>query len=90
MVRNPLYSSAHSGRTRAAVLAHSSRLGAKRRSGLGFQVLSLGGLWGGGFSAAHGVAPERDDMGVVHESVADGVGDCWITESFVPSFRRQL
>src|SRR6187402_3822972 len=33
---------------------------------------------------------ERDDMGVVHQSVADGIRDCRITEGLMPSFFREL
>ena len=66
------------------------RFGAKRRGrggsggglgiGLGFQT----------FPAAHRGAVQRDDVSVVHEPVADGVGDSRIAESLVPTFRRQL
>ena len=48
--------------------------------GLGFQT----------FLAADGGAAEREHMGVVHEPVADGVGDSRLAERFVPTFRRQL
>jgi len=58
------------------------------------------GSWSGGrlgiglgfetFLAAHGGAAQGQDMGVVDEPVADGVGDSRIPEGFVPTFRRQL
>jgi hypothetical protein len=48
--------------------------------GLGFET----------FLAAQGGAAERQDVSVVHEPVADGVGDSRIAEGFVPTFRRQL
>ena len=55
-LRNPLYSSSRSGRTRAPIPAHSSRARSEATSGSGVLVLSLGGLLGGSFAAAHGVA----------------------------------
>jgi len=36
------------------------------------------------------MAAECDDMGVVHQSVADRVCDCRIAEGLVPSFCREL
>jgi hypothetical protein len=67
-----------------------SGFGAKRRVrgwsggglglGLGFQT----------FLAAHGRAAQGEHVRVVHEPVADGVGDSLITEGFMPTFRRKL
>ena len=48
--------------------------------GLGFQT----------FLAAHGRAAQGEHVRVVHEPVADGVGDSLITEGLVPTFRRKL
>lgn len=48
--------------------------------GLGFQT----------FLAADGGAAQREHVSVVHEPIADGVGDSRLAERFVPTFRRQL
>src|SRR6187402_2457859 len=48
--------------------------------GLGFQT----------FLAAHGRAAQGEHVRVVHEPVADGVGDSLITEGLVPTFCRKL
>ena len=48
--------------------------------GVGFQA----------FLAAHGRAAQGEHVSVVHEPVADGVGDSRIAERLVPTFRRQL
>jgi len=48
--------------------------------GLGFQT----------FLAADGGAAEREHVSVVHEPVADRVGDSRLAERLVPTFRRQL
>lgn len=60
---------------------------------------SNGGRSGGGvglgvrfeaFLVADGGAAKREHVSVVHEPIADGVGDSRLAESLVPSFRRQL
>jgi len=66
-----------------------SGIGAQRR--IGESVSGLGGQFGlESFLAAHGLAAQGQDVRVVDNAVADGVGDCRITDGFMPTFRRQL
>jgi diadenosine tetraphosphate (Ap4A) HIT family hydrolase len=89
-LRIPSHPSSRSSRTRASVSTDLSKLGAKRRLVSGSGDCGLGGLGGVGFAAAHGVAAERDDVGVVDEAITDRVGDCRVSERLVPTFRGEL
>jgi transposase len=90
MLLIPPYPIRQSGGTRSAFRGSDQRSersdGWAGRSGsgdgvrLGFET----------FLAAQGGTAQGDDVSVVDEPIADGVGDSRIAESLVPSFRRQL
>src|SRR5579863_2911043 len=53
-------------------------------------LMLSGGLGPHSFLLSHRRAAQRDNVSVVHEAVADGVGDRGIRERIVPTFCRQL
>ena len=86
-MRIPLDLGTRSAGTRAVVPEHmgarSERSDEWGRSGGG---LRLSG--GESFLLSHRGSAKGEHVGVVHESVADGVGDGGIAEGFVPTFGR--
>ena len=56
--------------------------------GLGDELFTW--FLGGGLRAASRVAGEGDAVRVLQETIENGVGDRWITESLVPVTDRQL
>jgi hypothetical protein len=43
-----------------------------------------------GGASSHAFSGELESVGVVDESVEDGVGECWIADRLVPVLDRQL
>jgi hypothetical protein len=86
-LRIPLHSITRSGRTRSPFRRTRSRIGAKRR-GWSMVGVRLGG--GESLLFPHGGSTQRERVGVVHQAVADGVGDRRISECLMPTFGGQL